>query len=132
MCPEQARGEPATALSDIHACGVVLFIMLTGRRPVEADSVQDMLLKVAKDAVPSLHSLNPEVSVSLDEVVQKMMAKKPSERYPDAGAAIQAIDEALKDPGRRESSREGPDWRIWAAIAGGAAILILVLWLLLT
>ena len=91
LSPEQARGQTATASSDVYALGVVAFECLAGRRPFQTDSPVTTALAHLNQPVPEL----PEaVPAPLAAVVRRALAKDPAERWPDA----QAFAAALRDP----------------------------------
>ena len=98
MSPEQAEGDRGGPASDIYSCGVVLFVLLTGKYPFDAASTREILFKVVEEPIPSIRALNPEVPVSLEQVVHRMMHKKPGKRYPSAQEAKKALEEALRGP----------------------------------
>jgi serine/threonine-protein kinase len=89
--PEQARGDEVTGASDVYALAIVLYEMLTGRRPFEADSAAAVALKrLNEDPLPPSalgHSLPP----GLESIVMRAMAREPGERFPDAGAFAEAL-----------------------------------------
>ena len=91
LSPEQARGDQATAASDVYALGVVAFECLAGRRPFQGESPVATALAHLQQPVPSLPDSVPG---PLASVVRKALAKEPSERY--AGAS--AFAAALRDP----------------------------------
>ena len=82
MAPEQLRGEPADARSDVWALGVVLYEMLTGQRPFRGDSGYELSAAILEHATPTLLSTVPTV---LQAVVERCLAKDPAKRYPSAG-----------------------------------------------
>ena len=79
--PEQAAGEPATPSSDVYAIGVMLFEMLTGRLPFEAEAPAALALMHIREDPPLVTDLRPSVPTPVAKIVQKVLAKEPSARY---------------------------------------------------
>ena len=95
--PEQARGDEVTGQSDVYALGIVLYEMLTGRRPFEGDSAAGVALKrLTEDpAPPEVHG---PVSPGLSAIVMRALERDPAKRYPDAGAFAEALRVWQRDP----------------------------------
>jgi beta-lactam-binding protein with PASTA domain/predicted Ser/Thr protein kinase len=95
LSPEQAQGHPVDARSDLYSIGIVLYELLTGVLPFDAESPVTIALKqVSEDPVPPAQ-LNPAVPPALDAVVRRALRKDPAERYPDADAFIAALEGAM-------------------------------------
>lgn len=96
-CPEQIVGRPQDARSDLFSLGVVLYEMVTGKRPFDADSLQGICGRVLSSTpLPPSHA-NPSVPMGFDEVVARCLAKDPAARY----AAAEALAEELYPLARR-------------------------------
>ena len=83
MSPEQAAGKPAELASDQFSYGVILFELLTGRRPFERDTSVETLFAIIRDDPPPIQRLNPGVTANLQHIVERCLNKDPRERYPD-------------------------------------------------
>ncbi|MCX7626995.1 MAG: serine/threonine-protein kinase [Methylophilaceae bacterium] len=81
MSPEQVREEPLTFQSDIYSLGVVLYRLLTGHLPYEADNAYALVHKIVHEAPRDVRQLRPEVSPELARIVHKAMEKSLSARY---------------------------------------------------
>ena len=84
MSPEQAMGKPVGPQSDLYSLGVVLFEMLTGELPYDAESPISLALKHVNEPPSSPREANPEVSEPLDAITLKLLAKNPENRYASA------------------------------------------------
>jgi serine/threonine-protein kinase len=115
LSPEQAKGGPADARTDVYAMGCVLFQLLSGRRPFTEDTYEGVVMAHLTQPVPALAKVRPGLSViaSFQPVVEKAMAKKPSARFKDADAMLHALetvihklpDSALKAGRRKPTPR---------------------------
>ena len=84
LAPEQARGLPVDARSDLYAVGIVLYEMLTGTVPFKGDSAVTVALKHVNEVAPEPASLVPGLPYALNQIVLKAIAKDPAARYQTA------------------------------------------------
>jgi serine/threonine protein kinase/formylglycine-generating enzyme required for sulfatase activity len=91
MSPEQIRGEACDVRSDLYSLGVVFFELVSGRRPFENESVTAIQMAHLCSEPPSLIQLDPNLPAGCDAIVQKLLAKRPEDRYQNAGALLQDL-----------------------------------------
>src|SRR5918995_712319 len=82
--PEQARGDEVTGSSDVYALGIVLYEMLTGRRPFEADSAAAVALKRLSEDPPTPTAVGRPQPPGLEAIVMRAMSREPDDRFADA------------------------------------------------
>jgi serine/threonine-protein kinase len=95
MSPEQARGEPVDARTDVFALGVVLWEMLTGGRLFDGDSEVAVLRAVQQSAIPPPARLNPDVPADLDAAVVRALERDPAGRFQTAGELERALAQCV-------------------------------------
>ncbi len=95
MPPEQVNNQNVDHRADVYALGVVLFEMLTGHPPFQAEHPGATLLKIVSEAMPSPRDLNPAVSSEMEAVVLKSTAKDQAQRYQSAAEMRQALQALL-------------------------------------
>ncbi len=81
MSPEQGLGQSGDHRSDIYSLGIVLYQLLTGTTPYNADTPIAIVLKHVNDPLPPPTSVNPEIPEGLERIIYKALAKAPEERY---------------------------------------------------
>jgi eukaryotic-like serine/threonine-protein kinase len=97
LSPEQARGERATAASDLYSLAVVGFELMAGERPFESPSTTVEAARHVNDPVPPIHSVKPELPRVLDGVFRRALAKDPAARYPTAAEFVAELRAALHE-----------------------------------
>jgi eukaryotic-like serine/threonine-protein kinase len=90
-CPEQIMGRPQDARSDIFSLGVVLYEMVTGTRPFEADSLQGVCNRVLSSTVTAASQLQASVPASFDEIIASCLAKNPDMRMASGDMLAQML-----------------------------------------
>jgi eukaryotic-like serine/threonine-protein kinase len=94
LSPEQAQGHAVTARSDLYSIGIVLYELLTGRVPFEAEAAVTIALKQVNEAPQPPSHINHSVTPELEAVVLRALAKDPAERFADADEFIAALEAA--------------------------------------
>ena len=96
--PEHARGGYTDAKSDIYSLGIVMYEMLTGRVPFDADTPVSVALKQVQEEPVDPITYNESIPISVNRIILKAMQKDPNQRYQNATDMITDLELALKKP----------------------------------
>ena len=92
MSPEQAKGVPLDARTDLFSLGTVIYEMATGKTPFAGDSTAEVFAALLRENPPPLSSVNPAMPKQLDPIVEKLLAKDPAQRYASAEQLQEDLD----------------------------------------
>ncbi|MGN0598399.1 MAG: Stk1 family PASTA domain-containing Ser/Thr kinase [Oscillospiraceae bacterium] len=98
ISPEQARGDITDEKSDIYSVGVMMYEMLTGVKPFDADNPVTVALMHMQNEPKMPREINDSIPEGLEEIVVRAMQKEPSKRYQSASEMIKDIEEFKKNP----------------------------------
>jgi serine/threonine protein kinase len=132
MAPEQVRGEPADARTDIFAFGAVLYEMLSGRRAFLRDTPAETMTAILKEDPPELSDSAHPVSPALDRIMRRCLEKNPEQRFQsakDLSFALSALSGTDSSAAARITSapRRVPLW-LWPSIALAVVLVATVAW----
>lgn len=114
MAPEQARGEVIDASADVWGLGATLFELVAGRPMHVEGDLRALLPTVRSGARPSIDVVCPEAPAELRAIIERCLAPRPEDRYPDAQAL--AVDLAAHLDGRRVAAHEYTRWELLARV----------------
>ena len=98
ISPEQARGEITDEKTDLYSVGIMLYEMLTGRLPFEADNAVSVAIKqISSEATPP-HLINEEIPEGLEQITLKAMQKDTTKRYQSAAEMLSDFEEFKRNP----------------------------------
>jgi len=95
MSPEQVRGERVDQRSDLFSLGCTLYAMCTGYPPFRGDSSYAIIRRIVEDTPRGLREVNPDVPQWLEQVIMKLLAKSPNDRYESAEQVADLLEDCL-------------------------------------
>jgi serine/threonine-protein kinase len=105
MSPEQLAGLPLDGRSDLYSLGIMLFQLLTGSLPFRAESMAQLMSKIATESAPDIRQLRSEITVDLASIVTRLLCKSAQDRYQD-GEALAA--DLVRCSGRSQVGMTSP------------------------
>ncbi|MDD7556777.1 Stk1 family PASTA domain-containing Ser/Thr kinase [Ruminococcus sp.] len=98
ISPEQARGDVTDAKSDVYSVGVMLYEMLTGKKPFDTDNPVTIAVMHMQSTAERPRSINPDIPIGLEEIILHAMVKDPAHRYQTAQEMIRDIEQFKENP----------------------------------
>ena len=121
VSPEQALGHEVTGQSDIYSLGIVLYEMLTGETPFQADTQVAVAMKHVRDPLPDAQRRRPEISSALAAVVERSTAKETQNRYPTVSQMVHDLEEVLAIEAARSGQTTGEATTVLQSLSGDTA-----------
>ena len=115
MAPEQALGKKIDQRVDVYSLGVILYELVTGRRPYTADTPMEVVLKQNNEPLPSPSRFAKGLPAQTEQMIKKALAKEPGGRFADMGAFTGALDK-LADGAKPTTSKRTTRTRKKAAV----------------
>jgi serine/threonine protein kinase len=137
MSPEQASGETVDHRADLFSLGSVLYAMCTGRSPFRAESTVAVIRRICDGRARPVREVNPDVPAWLAEIIEKLHAKDPADRFQTAGEVAELLERYLahiQAPGlspqparlRKMPGLMAKAWRIRKRLLAGIAVIAIV------
>src|SRR4051812_23487871 len=123
VSPEQAMGHGVDLRSDIYSLGVLLYEMLTGDVPFQAETVVGVAMKHVNEEMPDVQALRPEISNALTAVIERATAKDPAKRYASMAAFLSDLEGALEVEVARSGGAHSQATNVLDAVPGRRRLL---------
>jgi tRNA A-37 threonylcarbamoyl transferase component Bud32 len=96
MSPEQGKGAKVDSRSDVYSLGIMLYQMVTGRPPYEAETPLAVVLKHIQEPLPLPRTIRPDLPEEVERVILRALAKEVDDRFQTAGEMVRALDAAVQ------------------------------------
>jgi serine/threonine protein kinase/tetratricopeptide (TPR) repeat protein len=127
ISPEQAEGKTADTRSDIYSLGCIMYEMLTGKPPFEADTSAALIHKHVAEAPRSPSSINPQISKELDKIILTCLEKNPDSRYSSAEVLCGYLEQLSTPMLMRKKARPRRFVLRWMLLSLGTIVAIIVM-----
>jgi serine/threonine protein kinase/tetratricopeptide (TPR) repeat protein len=124
MSPEQARGMPLDARTDLFSLGTVIYEMATGKTPFGGGSTADVFVALLRENPPPVSKVNPAMPRQLDPIVEKLLAKDAAQRYASA-EELQGALEGLDLHPTHSAENATASGRKWPLVAAAVVVLLI-------
>lgn len=141
MAPEQGMGHEVDASADIYSLGIVLYELITGKKPFRADTPMAVVVKHVNDPLPRPSQFVSNLPKELEQILFKALAKSPEDRYrsmQEFANALERIQKVVKEAAKEKANKPQEKKRKpapiklsrrWVGFLGGSATLFLAIWL---
>lgn len=131
LSPEQATGETADLRSDIYSVGCLLFELVTGKPPFTGDTPVAIAYQHVSSQLPSPSSINPELDINIEKIIEVALAKNPDDRYQSADLMLADVRRAMRGQAVTTKIRKIVPRRHFLVLGGAGAGLALLIGLAL-
>ena len=118
MSPEQAKGVPLDARTDLFSLGTVIYEMATARKPFAGESTAEVFVALLREDPPPVSTINPAMPKDLDRIVARLLAKDRENRYQSAEDLLQDLETLETVEAMEERASRGSSSRVAAAVSG--------------
>jgi eukaryotic-like serine/threonine-protein kinase len=118
MSPEQAKGLPLDARTDLFSLGTVIYEMATARKPFAGESTAEVFVALLREDPPPVSTINPSTPKDLDRIVARLLAKDRGNRYQNAEDLLQDLEALETVEAMEERATRGASSRVAASVSG--------------
>jgi tRNA A-37 threonylcarbamoyl transferase component Bud32/HAMP domain-containing protein len=130
MSPEQAAGRAVDGRADLFSLGVILYELLTGKKTFDSNNAVTLMLQIMQKDPEPIRNIAPDVPVSLQRIISKLLQKRPEQRFPTGAQLAEALERELAAVAAREEEAKRNHFiplRVRWAMSAGAALAVLFL-----